>query len=247
MRLPFHVPQSTWLHCEFSHSRVPRHVCGTLSLAVCGVPVPRHWQWWVQGWPLWGEPRAAPSQTQTAPAAPVHPSQGIESHGGAPLGKRTAQQWGVREIALSHPGERRKKGRRCSSSRVDIPLQPMAKIVVRQPVLWQTGESMQEQVPGWACGEEPMQEHIVSQVSDPREDPQCNTLVPKDCTETGKIHKRLYPVDGTPLWSRETEWERSGKVLQADHNSHSVFPCATGVGRWKNQESSWAWEEGKCG
>lgn len=111
------------------------------------------------------------------------------------------------------PGGRRKKGRGCSSSRVDIPLQPMAKIVVRQPVLRQNGESMQEQAPGWACGEEPMQEHIICQVSDPREDPQCSTLVVKDCTEAGKIHKRLYPVDGTPHWSRETEWGRSSKVL----------------------------------
>lgn len=81
----------------------------------------------------------------------------------------------------------------------------MAKIVVRQPVLRQNGESMQEQAPGWACGEEPMQEHIICQVSDPREDPQCSTLVAKDCTEAGKIHKKMYPVDGTPHWSRETE------------------------------------------
>lgn len=65
-------------------------------------------------------------------------------------------------------------------------------------------DSMREQAPGCGFEEEPVQEQIFCQVSSPREDQQCSSLFPEDCTEAGKIHERLYPVDGTPHWSRGT-------------------------------------------
>lgn len=146
MHLSFHVPQPTWLHCEFSDSGISRRVCG--KLAVCGVQVPKHWQWWVQGRPPWGEPVAALSQTQQFQLfQPTLPSQGTESHGEAPLGKQSCAA--VRSEGNSCHTQVR-EGRRGGCAPEAEQRFPMAKIMVRQPVLWQTVETMQEQAPG--CG-----------------------------------------------------------------------------------------------
>lgn len=82
----------------------------------------------------------------------------------APPGKQSCtavrSEGDVRNCSVT-PGERRKKGRRCSSSRAEIPLQPTVKIMVRQPVLWQTVETpCGSKLLAVACGGSPCRSRL---------------------------------------------------------------------------------------
>lgn len=196
------------------NAQVPRCACGTPPLAQCVGQVPRHRQWGLQGVSV-RKPRAAPSQTQQLQLAPSHPAQGTGSHGGSASGKtklHSSEKWGRREKPLCHTQGR--EGRRAGGA--PVAEKPIVKIMGKQPVLWQTVETpCSSRLLAVAYGEEPRQEGIICQVSDPRDNPQCSSLFPKDCPEAGKVHERLHPVDGTPHWSRGAAWGRSsrGKVL----------------------------------
>lgn len=95
VHLSFHVPQSTWLHCQFSDSQLcVGHLhwhsgwgTGAQALAVVGT-----------GGCLWGEPRAVLRQTQTVPAGSSPPISGHWELWWLHLQEnKAAQQWGVRE------------------------------------------------------------------------------------------------------------------------------------------------------
>ena len=214
-------------------AREPAPVPTKSDCAVCPCPGTG------SGRPSWGEerpglPRARHSRAQPAPADPT------AGHSRAPRpqwwhlwenvfnkGQNAARQWGVRknvrETALEHQSERRRRG----GGAPETLLQPVDMTAV-EPL--STSQLMADPTPqlvgiSWRNWE-PMLEQAPDKNHSPWEGPTLEQV----------CRKGLHPC-----WSREKVWGGRScreELLRTYHNPRSPFPWASQEGR---RSRSWEW------
>lgn len=224
-------------HDFIVNSQIPRCVWDTSMAQGCGCRCPTQALVVVgTGRSLWGEPWAAPSQTIPEPRqfqlAPTYPSQGTGSHGSTSRKTKlhSSEEGGRCEKLLCHTQVREGRREECSSSRAEIPLQPTVKMMLRQPVLWQTVETpCGSRLLAVACGEEPMRGRLsVRSLTLGR------THSVAVCSQkTGQRMEKS--MKDCILWMEQHE-EGAAKCYKLTTIPIPYSPVPLGVGRWKNQE-----------